>query len=276
MKDLPKLKGTILIVDDDPNVLWFMSRVFQPMGYGTLTAQSGSEALKYFQGCGAQIDVMIVDLRLPGIDGADLVRSVRVFRPDLPVIVISGFPNRKEECEKLGIEAFLQKPYSLEDLYACVESIIERRVSDKEEAVLGPDVELSAKILIVDDEPEVGMLLCESLMEDFPEGNFKIKGAATGQEALRVAREFEPDIAIIDIKMPGMAGDELIQRFKSGESYCPRDFVIHTGVTDPEVVARAKSLGHRVLTKPTDLDTLFVTLKRICIRHHLVRKKEHA
>jgi len=62
-------KGTILLVDDEPNVLWFISKVCQPRGYATLTAGSGIEALKYIQECGEKLDLVLLDLRMPGMGG---------------------------------------------------------------------------------------------------------------------------------------------------------------------------------------------------------------
>ena len=72
--------------------------------------------------------------------------------------------------------------------------------------------------------------------------------------------------------MPEMWGDELVRRFKAGEGVCPRDFVIYSGVGDPQEVDRARRIGHKFLTKPTDLDALLESLKKICIRHRLLKK----
>jgi len=73
--------------------------------------------------------------------------------------------------------------------------------------------------------------------------------------------------------MPHMWGDELIERFKAGEGCSPKDFVIFTGVDNTEEMKRAKKLGHRVFAKPTDFEKLVDVLKRICVRHNLLRKK---
>jgi len=266
-------KGTLLIVDDEPNVVWFISKVCQPRGYETITAGSGVEALKYIQECGEKIDLVLLDLRMPGMGGMEVLKSIRKFQPDLPVIILTALHDKKSDCEKLGIEAFMKKPYSLEELYSRIESVIESRTFDKKELMLDPNVEAAAKILIVDDDTEVCELLSTALFEDVQDAKFQVKWAKSGDDALRISNEFEPDIAIVDIKMPHMWGDELVHRFKAGEGHCPRDFVIYTSISDPAEIDRARKLGHKVLGKPTDLDALVEILKKICVRHNLLHKK---
>lgn len=273
MPDLNHSKGTILIVDDEPNVLWFISKVCQPMGYGTLTAGSGMEALKVIQECGEKIDLVLLDLRMPGMGGIEVLKSMRKHQPDLPVIILTAIHDKKAECEKLGIEAFIKKPYSLEELYQRIENIIERKSHDRDGLEIPSGYEPSAKILIADDEIEVCELLAVSLTEDVSDAHFEVRWVRSGDEALRLSLEFEPDIGIIDIKMPHMWGDELIKRFKAGEGHSPKDFVIYTSVTDPQEVERAARLGHKFLSKPTHLDALVEVLKKICVRHNLLRQK---
>lgn len=266
-------KGTILIVDDEPNVTWFISKVCQPAGYETLTAGSGLEALKFIQECGDRIDVVLLDLRMPGMGGLEVLKSIRKHQPDLPVIILTAIHDKRTECEKLGIEAFIKKPYSLEELYSRIEAVIERQQSDKKDLEMDPSVKPRAKILIVDDDRDVCEILSSALREDVPDADFEVRWVNSGDEALRVSSQFEPDIAIIDIKMPHMWGDELIRRFKSGEGHAPQDYVIYSSVSDPEEVSRAKKLGHKMLTKPTDIETLFEVLKKICVRHRLLADK---
>ncbi|MCM8776001.1 MAG: response regulator [Candidatus Omnitrophica bacterium] len=273
MTHLPDSKGTILIVDDEPNVLWFISKVCQPMGYMTVTAGNGIEALKIIQECGHKLDLVLLDLKMPGMGGLEVLRSIRRYQPTLPVIVLTAIHDKQEECERLGVEEFIKKPYSLEELYNRIEHVIDRQSFDKLEAAMDPGVIPAAKLLIVDEDTEVCELLSAALFEDFPHAQFTIKWTRTGEEALRLSQDFEPDIVILDIKLPHMWGDELVRRFKAGEGRCPRDFVIYTSLGDLSEIDRAQKLGYKFLSKPTDLDTLFEVLAKICLRHHLVRKQ---
>lgn len=273
MVDMPVKKGTILIVDDEPNVQWFISKTVHPMGYETLTAGSGMEALKIIQECGSKIDLVLLDLRMPGMGGIEVLKSIRKHQPELPVIILTAMHDKRDECEKLGIEAFIKKPYSLEDLYHHIEHIIEKKNDDRSGVQIEPGYVPCAKIMVVDDEEEVRELLRLSLTEDLPECQFEVRTAKSGDEALRMSVEFEPHIGIIDIKMPHMWGDELVRRFKAGEGCSPKDFVIYTSISDPKEVERTKKLGHKFLSKPTQIDSLVEVLKKICVRHQLLKKK---
>ena len=271
--DILKSKGTILIVDDEADTLWFISKTSQSFGYDVITAGSGTEALKIVEECGAKIDLVVLDLHMPGMGGIDVLKSIREHQPDRPVIILTALHAEQSACERLGVLAFIRKPYSLKDLYGQIERVIGRHNEDKGEAAIEPGYEPYAKILVVDDEPEVCERLGTALAFQVLDAHFEIRMAFSGDEALSISREFEPDIGIIDIKMPHMWGDELIERFKAGEGRSPKDFVIYTSVADPGQEDRAKKLGYKLFSKPTDLETLVGVLRKICVRHKLLRKK---
>lgn len=273
MVDLPKTRGTILVVDDEEDMLWFTSTMYRPLGYETLTAASGLEALKIVEERGEKIDLVILDLKMPGMGGIEVLKSIRKHHPALPVIILTALRDKKEECEALGIWAFMTKPYSLKDLNAKIEAVIERKRDEKTPVEIESGYEPCARILIVDDEQEVCEILGASLADDVADCDFEVRWVLSGDEALRVSREFEPDIAIIDIKMPHMWGDELIERMRSGEGHAPKDFVIYTSVADPAQVERAMKLGYKFFSKPTQLEVLVEVLKKICVKHRLLRKK---
>lgn len=266
-------KRTILIVDDEPDVVFFISKICQPQGYHTLTASSGLEALKYVQELPERIDLVLLDLRMPGMGGMEVLKSIRKHHPDLPVIILTALTDKRKECEALGIEAYITKPYSIEELYRKVTRVVGERAEAREEPQIPAGMMPAAKVMIVDDESEVCELLTLALTEDLPDACFTVRSANSGDEALRVANEFEPDVAIVDIKMPHMWGDELIDRFKSKAAYSPKDFIVFSGADVPEKRNKVHRAGYKVLTKPAKIEELIDCLKRICIRHGLLKKK---
>ncbi len=270
--EIPK-KGTILIVDDEPDVVFFISRTCQPQGYHTLTAQSGLEALKYIQEIPDRIDLVLLDLRMPGMGGLEVLRSIRKHHPELPVIILTALLDKRKECEELGIEAYVTKPYSLEELYRHITRVIGEKTEAREEPRLPAGMIPAAKVLIVDDEHEVCELLALTLTEDMTDAEFQVRSAGSGDEALRIANEFEPDVAIIDIKMPHMWGDELIERFRRGEAHAPKDFIVFTGADASQERQKVRKAGYKVLTKPAKIEELVEVLKKICVRHGLLKKK---
>lgn len=271
--DQPQHRGTILIVDDETDVVFFISRICQPQGYHTITASSGLEGLKYIQEIPDRIDLVLLDLRMPGMGGIEVLKSIRRHTPNLPVIVLTALTDKRKECEELGIEAYVTKPYSIEELYRHITRVIGEKEEALQEPKLPPGMIPTAKVLIVDDEHEVCELLTLALTEDVMDAEFKVRSVNSGDEALRVANEFEPDIAIVDIKMPHMWGDELINRFRKGEAYCPKDFIVFSGADVPQERMKVRRAGYKVLTKPTKIEELIEVLKKICIRHSLTKKK---
>ncbi len=264
-------KGTLLIVDDEPDVVFFISKVCQPLGYHTVTAGSGAEALKYLEELGEKIDLVLLDLRMPGMGGMEVLKTIRKRFDDLAVIVLTALSDKRQECEKIGVEGFLTKPYSLEELYRQITRVLERRVEERSEPSVPAGFLPAAKVLIVDDEREVCEILSDSLTEDVTDAKYEVRWALDGDEALRVAGEFEPDVAIVDIKMPHMWGDELIEKFKQGAAHCPKDFIIFTASDMPEQREKAKRGGYRYLTKPAKIEELIEVLKKICIAHRLFK-----
>jgi len=181
MDELPKMKGTILILETDTNALLFLSRLCQTMGFGTLTTTNGEEALKYSKECGDKIDIVLID----PADRVELVANLCKQRPKLPIMVLAASDSLKNDLEKLGIKAFIKKPYSLSELREKLEAVYEGREVGDEDALADSDMEPAAKIMIVDDEPEICTLMNELLYDDISNASFTVKWAKSGQEASR-------------------------------------------------------------------------------------------
>ena len=70
-----------------------------------------------------------------------------------------------------------------------------------------------------------------------------------------------------------MWGDELIEKFKAGVSHTPKDFIVFTGGDVPDRRSKVRRSGYKVLTKPAKMEELIQVLKKICVRHGLLKKK---
>ena len=118
--------GTILLVEDEDAVRMFGTRALRNKGYRVIEARSGEQALDVLRGDEA-IDVLISDVVMPGMDGVTLARLVRMERPAIKVILISGY---SEDVARNGIDAsegihFLPKPFSLKQLAGAVKTVME-------------------------------------------------------------------------------------------------------------------------------------------------------
>jgi DNA-binding NtrC family response regulator len=119
---------SVLVVDDEPTICEMLRMLLEPRGYSVLTAADGEEALEIFRGVSVQL--MIVDKNLPGIDGIEVLRHVRYERPEVDVIIITGYASKDSAIEalRLGASAYLEKPFEdLDRVAAEIEAVIERQ-----------------------------------------------------------------------------------------------------------------------------------------------------
>ena len=117
--------GTILLVDDDPEVRDVGTQMLERLGFQILTAAHGPEGLKVFQECGDKIDCVILDLTMPEMGGEEVLRELRRLRPDVRVILSSGY-NEQEVTQRFagkGLAGFIQKPYRLANLHEILNQV---------------------------------------------------------------------------------------------------------------------------------------------------------
>ena len=122
----PERRGrTILIVDDEPMVREFARRLLETDHHRVIEAVSGPEALQALRERGGEIDGVLLDLSMPGMDGSDLLSELRAFAPNLPVIVHSGYPvdPNSEKFAAWKIAGVLQKPYRAARLLEMLRSV---------------------------------------------------------------------------------------------------------------------------------------------------------
>ena len=121
--------GTLLFVDDEPALREMGKRVLEHAGYSVLLAKNGGEAVEIFQHHPSEILTVLLDITMPVMGGIEALRLMREIRPEVPVILMTGF-NEEVAREDLdaGIRAeFIQKPYSLSSLVATIRASIEKQ-----------------------------------------------------------------------------------------------------------------------------------------------------
>ena len=115
-------KATVLLVDDEDMILESAAAVLESIGLTVVTAGDGREALDTLQRMDGKVDVVLMDLTMPHMDGREAFHHIRRLQPHLPVILSSGY-NEQESIQDFmgrGLTAFLQKPYTLRTLEAAV------------------------------------------------------------------------------------------------------------------------------------------------------------
>lgn len=118
--------GSILVVDDDVNIIRVASRVLESTGLTVLSAQNGEEGVEIYRKHADEIICVLLDLAMPKKDGAETFREIREINSDAQVVLSSGY-GKKDVAERFkepGLAAFLQKPYNTVKLIATIRSVV--------------------------------------------------------------------------------------------------------------------------------------------------------
>ena len=231
-----KEKKIILAIDDDPNVLLLLRQNLEDEGYyvvGALNADEGVRKAKEIHPFAVTLDIM-----MPQKDGWGVLSDLKADAAtrDIPIIVLSIIDN-KELGFNLGAFDYLVKPLEKEAIMEALHRI--------------PGV-LTKRVLVVDDEPDAVDLLTQILQDE----GYQVKGAYSGEEALRALEAAPQDIILLDLLMPEMDGFEVIQRIKVNPKW--RDI--------PIIVVTAKDLSD------SDLGFLNKSVDRIIQKSGLARE----
>jgi DNA-binding response OmpR family regulator len=126
---LESRQATVLVVEDDEPTRLGMACTLTQRGYLVLTAASGHDALETLRTPLAPIDVVLLDVRLPDLDGTDLCAWLRKLQPDLPVIACTGEADQDEVARlfDLGVSGYFRKPVSAAELLAAIEAVLMKR-----------------------------------------------------------------------------------------------------------------------------------------------------
>jgi two-component system, cell cycle sensor histidine kinase and response regulator CckA len=234
-------RETILVVEDQLEVRTIAIAALQRLGYTVLSAVNGEEGLSIASGFLGRIDLLLTDVVMPGMNGWALASRLRVERPDVQVLLMSGYTeNAMTDCEGLDAEvSYLQKPFTPDTL------------AGKVREALGPHM-ASTKILIVDDDESVRRLLRNMLTA----AGYGVWEAANGrQAAIHIAGNEGVDLVLTDLVMPEQEGLELIRELRS---FRPTLKVIAmSGEFEGDFLPVAKSLGAAAtLRKPITREDL--------------------
>jgi excisionase family DNA binding protein len=114
----PSSRPRILVVDDEAAIRDLLAKTLALAEYDVDVAPEGRTAVERLRG--SSYDLLITDLRMPGVDGLSVIREARRFRPDLPVVIITGFSTETSAIEaiNLGVAGYLTKPFRVPKVLA--------------------------------------------------------------------------------------------------------------------------------------------------------------
>jgi CheY-like chemotaxis protein len=123
-RDIRMLTKKILIVDDNPNMSVLLSDILEIFDFQGAHATDGNEALEQLRR--TKYDMVFTDLRMPNMDGLDLLKAIKLEHPDMPVVVVTGYSGNETRNEVLAEKAdgFLSKPFRVNDIQTLLTSLL--------------------------------------------------------------------------------------------------------------------------------------------------------
>jgi len=259
--------ATILVIDDERMVCDLLRAVFSRYGHEVLTAFDGRNGLDLFEQHRPRFTLL--DLRMPGMNGIEVLTRIRALDPRAAVIVLTGAGSAdlENQARQMGVTDFLSKGLSLEALVGTVERVMQQPVkppaspSQSTDAKKAPSHSQKAgSILVVDDEPPIR----ELLRKYFSSRDYQVRVAPDGQQALALVDQKSPDIIVLDVHMPGMNGIEVLKRLRA-KNYAG-GVIFLTSSQDERLLQEGLELGSvDILGKPVDLERLELTIQLGCI-----------
>ena len=132
------MNGSILVVDDENGIRWALKHKLSRGGHQVITAGTGEEALKKLD---ADLDVALVDVRMPGMDGLSFIRKARRLKPKLQFVAMTGCGtvDTAARARKVGAAEFLEKPFKLDEVENTIQKLLKdrTRMGDKLSDALG-------------------------------------------------------------------------------------------------------------------------------------------
>jgi two-component system, cell cycle sensor histidine kinase and response regulator CckA len=129
--------GTIMVVDDERFIVEITGEWLQELGYQVIAAPSGQEALALYEIHREAVDLVILDMVMPGMDGGETFDRLQAIDPDVNVLLISGYglDGKAEKIRDQGCRGFIQKPFTIIQLSEKIKSILAESPSHKRSVV---------------------------------------------------------------------------------------------------------------------------------------------
>ena len=264
-------RGTILIVDDDKEFIDVLKDYFKERSCEVIATTDPVTVLHKIQNF--SISLMLLDLKMRRLDGFGVLEKIKQAQVKLPpTLIVTGYlPKYEDRLKAFGIELndVIQKPFDFE--------VIEERINQKlgnKIALLEPESEAEKKLYsqnrcrlgVIEDEEDI----LELFSEFFEEKNYSVSCFKNGKDALEHLRKEPVHILLVDIKLPGMQGDRVIE-YLSHTSNPPYMIPMSADPLPEEMENRVRTLGCRdFFSKPFNVADLIEKVKSIAVEKGLL------
>ena len=266
-----KLKGTVLIADDDPDIVEALVLRCDKIGLAAITANSGIAAISKARKCSP--DLIIVDVTMPVADGFKVCERLLELQLVIPVIILTGKSDAEtiRHCDNLGAHYVLKEPDMWTKLEPLISGLLQScapEASGKNDTeISSPEVRVQRTgpvVLAIDDDPHITQALKIRLAYHGVEV-IEARDSVTG---LMIALQDKPDVIITDYRMPEGSGDYLLIRLRQMKETQSIPIIVLTGQTSGgqiDIGLKRDLLGRcqasAFLMKPLDFDNLLAELE---------------
>jgi signal transduction histidine kinase/CheY-like chemotaxis protein len=213
---------TILLVEDDERMREFTVLELQDLGYSVVQARNGEEAVRLCRDHDHSIDLLLIDVILPAMDGRKVADIIAAEHPAPATVYMSGYAEEHVVRQGFLIPGthFLSKPFTPEQLAAKVREALRSTAATDKHAPRdnrsSPE-QGTTRILMVDDDIDAAEPIAFVLGRE----GYEVEIAEDAATALNKAADMLPDIALVDIKLPDMDGCELAKRLRESSGDHP-------------------------------------------------------
>jgi len=176
-------KGRILVVDDEKSMREVLEIFLRNEGYTVSVAENGEQAAAALKE--DIFDLIITDMKMPKMDGLDLLRTVKELNPDTIVVIVTAFGNTESAVEamKLGAYDYIQKPFKMDDIRLVVKNALDRRRLQQNVSILKKQIEAPSIENIIGRSPAMQELFTVISKSASSSANVLITGeSGTGKE----------------------------------------------------------------------------------------------
>ena len=239
----------ILVVDDEPQIVRLCVQILSEMGYMTTGTEDGLEALAFLKD--DPVDLLLVDIKMPEIDGLALLRQAREIDPNLAAVVITGYATMDRAIEALrsGARGFVLKPFGMNDLALAVEEALARRRLEQERLRLQaqlPVLEVSQALMSEGDPVSLARQILEVVVRQTGAERALVALPGKSGQELRIVACVACGAQLPDA--PGSDVDGLFERALGGEDPLVIEDAAQDGVGWPwDLLWRPSEAAHLVL-----------------------------
>lgn len=230
----------ILAVDDEQGMCLIIKETFSPMGFSVFAANNADDAIRIVNK--EKPKLIFLDIRMQGKSGLEVLKEIKQIDRSIKVVMLTVVSDEatKQKARELGADDFVTKPFMSEHL---------EEVARKEIAELMKELQVpKPKILVVDDEEEVRVHLANLIARRFA---CEVDRAGSGQEALDKLKADKFDLVVLDIKMPGLSGIDVIKeavQFSPQTKFLAISAYDSTDIADEALRAGAIDFVHKPQT----------------------------